>query len=114
MVHTPSQFPEGDTMTESPLVGTAEDPAQADWERAQQRAMSALFAGLGQIEQGIGVTARALDDLTGPLYDIEFVEGHEEGDVRHELDVISRAVRSIRRIAKVRQADWDASGSDPR
>lgn len=86
---------------------TAEDAA---WQHNQQQSMRAMSAGLVQAEQGAGEVTRALGVLVA-LYDVEIVEGFEEGDIRHELETIRRSLRNIRRIAKVRQTQWEAAGS---
>lgn len=92
------------------VIGVDDLTVDAGWERNQQQAMRAMNAGLDQAEQGAGQVTRALGELVA-LYDVEIVEGFEEGDIRHELETIRRSLRNIRRIAKVRQAEWDATGS---
>ena len=84
--------------------------AEADtWGRNARAALCDLAGATATADRATTAALRALDELTGPLYDIELVEGHEEGDTRHELDTAARALRNVDRIIRLRRALMEES-----
>lgn len=91
----------GDTNTTDPAEVTADDEHYGEIDRQREVLTSRLkAAGLA-----LRFAAQALRELTGPLYDVEFVDGHAGEDVAAHIEAARRAVRAAEAITTITTAE---------
>jgi hypothetical protein len=78
-----------------------------DADREQDEQITANVAALVTRTQAAATALGNVEQVVNDLvryYDVEIAEGWDEADLRHEIEVAARALRSIERIAQIRAA----------
>lgn len=79
------------------------------YERQLRGALQDITGSIQIADKALSSATRALDTLTGDLYDIELVEGPDAHDIQHELRVAARAFRNVTRAVQLRTALLDST-----